>query len=536
MSRLTLIAGPDGAGKSTLARQAGFEGPFVNADDIAWTINPEASEAVALAAGRETLAQLAALIHERRDVVYETTLSGNTALRVVDRAKTAGYTIEAVFVAVPSADLAIGRVAQRAAAGGPFVPPAAVRRRYERSFDNLPGLVARADVTTVYDNTEKNRTVVARVEGHNFTLRQLDATNDLHVRIAQAIKAGLSDRADPTRPIARQTHGRARAPSRNDAIASARGDASETLAPETTRTVPPDVLALVNALTQAAHALNGALQGAQQGQGRPARQQTDGPKRHSEARPARDLLPSRQLDRILSAEEICKRAASDPRLRKYRAAVEAAAEAAFKKPGPIVEALSRQAIEKPETIAAVRRQLYEKPQDLGDLRGGTTRYLRREDEERQAARSAAQWVALGLTDLAGAAQSIKAEIVGEWASFVQREQIGIPEPSEQLQAVLAEGPMTQAALAEVARNNDLVREINIFLDAAHQRFGWAGMSSIREGRVDVLRSRMAGIKEHDLERAATLTQTMLMLHDKVHDHQGHELKREVEQKRTLGPK
>ena len=96
--------------------------------------------------------------------------------------------------------------------------------------------------------------------------------------------------------------------------------------------------------------------------------------------------------------------------------------------------------------------------------------------------------------------------------------------------------MTQAALAEVARNNDLVREINIFLDAAHQRFGWAGMSSIREGRVDVLRSRMAGIKEHDLERAATLTQNMLMLHDKVHDSPGYELKREVEQKRTLGPK
>ena len=27
-----------------------------------------------------------------------------------------------------------------------------------------------------------------------------------------------------------------------------------------------------------------------------------------------------------------------------------------------------------------------------------------------------------------------------------------------------------------------------------------------------------------------------MLHDKVHDRQGYELKREVEQKRTLGPK
>src|SRR3954451_13406138 len=81
MPRLTLIAGPDGAGKSTLARQAGFDGPFVNADDIARAINPEASEAAAAAAGRETLAQLAALIHEGRDVVHETTLAGTNALR-----------------------------------------------------------------------------------------------------------------------------------------------------------------------------------------------------------------------------------------------------------------------------------------------------------------------------------------------------------------------------------------------------------------------------------------------------------------------
>ena len=120
MPRLTLIAGPDGSGKSTLARQAGFEGPFVNADDIARAINPEASEAVAVAAGRETLTQLAMLIRGRRDVENETTLSGSNALRVVDRAKAAGYTVEAVFVAVPSADLAIGRMTQRWAAGGPF--------------------------------------------------------------------------------------------------------------------------------------------------------------------------------------------------------------------------------------------------------------------------------------------------------------------------------------------------------------------------------------------------------------------------------
>ena len=75
-----------------------------------------------------------------------------------------------------------------------------------------------------------------------------------------------------------------------------------------------------------------------------------------------------------------------------------------------------------------------------------------------------------------------------------------------------------------------------FAVADAEGFGWAGMSSLREGRMDELRSRMAGIKEHDLKPAATLTQNMLTLHDKVHDRQGHEPKREVDQKWTLGPK
>ena len=49
-------------------------------------------------------------------------------------------------------------------------------------------------------------------------------------------------------------------------------------------------------------------QGVQRGQGGPARQQTDRPERRSEPRPARDLLPPRQLGRTLPAEEVCKRA------------------------------------------------------------------------------------------------------------------------------------------------------------------------------------------------------------------------------------
>ena len=338
--------------------------------------------------------------------------------------------------------------------------------------------------------------MVARVEGRDFTLRRLDATNDLHVRIAQAIKAGLSGGTDPTRLSARQTHGRARASTRDVAVESARGAASETLAPEAPRTAPPDVLALVNALTQAAHALNGAMQGAQRGQGGPARQQTDRPERRSEPRPARDLLPPRQLGRTLPAEEVCKRAASDPRLGKYRAAVQAAAETAFKEPGPIVENLSRQAIEKPETIAAVRRQLYEKPRDWEisgrnhPVSGGRTRsarLLKRSPVGRARPHGPRRGCAvdqgrdrrrMGLLRTARADRHPGAERAAP-GRFGRR-------------------AVTQAALAEVARNNDLVTEI---------KSSGCRPPEVRVGR-DVLyprgpRGRAAvahgGIKEHDLE-------------------------------------
>src|SRR5690349_17152290 len=99
MPHFTLIAGSNGSGTSTLARHAAFEGTLVNTDEIARALYPLAPTAATIAAGRETLTQLSDLIRTRRDLVYKTTLSGRTVLQMLDRAKAAGYTINAVFVA-----------------------------------------------------------------------------------------------------------------------------------------------------------------------------------------------------------------------------------------------------------------------------------------------------------------------------------------------------------------------------------------------------------------------------------------------------
>ena len=155
---------------------------------------------------------------------------------------------------------------------------------------------------------------------------------------------------------------------------------------------------------------------------------------------------------------------------------------------------------------------------------------------RQAARRAAASVANAVSELAAAARSIKAEIQADWSEFVEREQIAIPAPSEELQAVLAKGEMTATQIAELARRTELVSEINAFLVAASQRFGPTGMAAIRGGRMAELRGRMSGIREHDLERAAKLTQDMARLHDRVEAyHHKHELRREEGLKPAPGP-
>jgi predicted ABC-type ATPase len=55
-------------------------------------------------------------------------------------------------------DLAIERVAERVRRGGHSIPPAEIRRRYQRGINNLFELyIPIADTWAVYDNSEKER-------------------------------------------------------------------------------------------------------------------------------------------------------------------------------------------------------------------------------------------------------------------------------------------------------------------------------------------------------------------------------------------
>lgn len=155
MPKLFILAGPNGAGKSTSAPHI-LSGPgqvdeFVNADVI------QKDEGISeIEAGRRTLARLDQLAQARKDLAFETTLASRLLLPRIQSMQKVGYTFHLSFFWLPSADMAVARVAKRVAAGGHSIPDDVIRRRYERGLDNLfSAYLPVANAWVVVDNTAR---------------------------------------------------------------------------------------------------------------------------------------------------------------------------------------------------------------------------------------------------------------------------------------------------------------------------------------------------------------------------------------------
>lgn len=139
--RVIILAGPNGAGKTTAAplllRGTLRVEEFVNADVIATGLSAFAPERAAIAAGRIMLARLKELAAERADFAFETTLASRTFAPWIAGLRLAGYRFHLVFLFLPSAEMAVARVARRVSAGGHDVPEETIRRRYEAGLVNF---------------------------------------------------------------------------------------------------------------------------------------------------------------------------------------------------------------------------------------------------------------------------------------------------------------------------------------------------------------------------------------------------------------
>ena len=156
--KIIILAGPNGAGKTTFARaflpaEAGVP-RFINADQIAAGLAAFAPEAAAIRAGRLMLEEIAICAGRGDSFAFETTLSGLSYLRLIQRWRDDGYQVSLYFLSLPTPELAVARVAERVSQGGHDVPEAVVRRRYASGRNNFNRHYKLAvDDWALYDNS-----------------------------------------------------------------------------------------------------------------------------------------------------------------------------------------------------------------------------------------------------------------------------------------------------------------------------------------------------------------------------------------------
>lgn len=138
---VNIIAGPNGSGKTTFAREflpSFVKCPeFVNADYLAEGLSPFAPDQAAIRAGRLMLARIRELTLAGKSFGFETTLAGKSYVKLLKDLKDKGYEVHLYFLWLPKVSIAIERVAQRVRKGGHNIPDDVVRRRFKSGIRNL---------------------------------------------------------------------------------------------------------------------------------------------------------------------------------------------------------------------------------------------------------------------------------------------------------------------------------------------------------------------------------------------------------------
>ena len=156
--RLTIIAGANGSGKTTLTRwnQEQLRNiPLLDPDAIGKTLQATMASAAPIAAARQVLKAAKGHIRNGESFAVETTLAGQGYLQMMLDARLCGFETVLIYIGTERVEINLARIRARVLAGGHDVPEEDVRRRYKRSFENLPAAISRADHTILFDNSSE---------------------------------------------------------------------------------------------------------------------------------------------------------------------------------------------------------------------------------------------------------------------------------------------------------------------------------------------------------------------------------------------
>ena len=150
---MTIFAGPNGGGKSTLRDEWSLSHPLGTIIDVDFIARQH--HLTDIEAGKKAIQLVEACIRDGVPFALETTLSGHLIFQQMIQAKKNRFQIHLLFVSLASPREHQKRVEQRVANGGHAIPAADIERRYFRSLTNLPKAIDLADHVHVFTNVSR---------------------------------------------------------------------------------------------------------------------------------------------------------------------------------------------------------------------------------------------------------------------------------------------------------------------------------------------------------------------------------------------
>lgn len=147
---ITFFAGPNGSGKSTITEFIRPDYRYINADEIMKNLDCTAEEAAKIATAKREES-----LKKSESFCFETVLSTDRNLRLLEKAKETGYFIRGFYVITADPLINVERVKMRVYTGGHDVPEEKILKRYDKSLDLVSEVIKVCDVCHIYDNTEK---------------------------------------------------------------------------------------------------------------------------------------------------------------------------------------------------------------------------------------------------------------------------------------------------------------------------------------------------------------------------------------------
>lgn len=145
---IIVFAGPNGSGKSTFTELLKPPMDYINADEIKKSLKCSDLEAAQIAES-----QRESHLKNLEEFCFETVLSTDRNLKLLQRAKEKGYFIRCFYMVTCNSKINVLRVRTRVEKGGHDVPEEKIVSRYNRALGLVKELIKVCDICHIYDNS-----------------------------------------------------------------------------------------------------------------------------------------------------------------------------------------------------------------------------------------------------------------------------------------------------------------------------------------------------------------------------------------------